>query len=245
MMSPLHWSFDYQTDLSGTSFLDAITYLLAQSQRADPQLKRQQFAVLPNHQAGTTKNSLMSACPLVYGQVQMQRIADGPSLNYDIQYYNDASGDDLHLRYQCTQDNIREVCGSWSITVSNKGSGLYKTFHADGALKNKNITLQVKDLHINNGQIPNDLPLICNWTLLDNFSALIKQHRSFNLLEDMEKIKSDCRIRAIGPWSFQGETYNGYTLQGCGIPETYYWLDQEQQVQLVSNAFSTFIRVGA
>ena len=238
MTKRLHWTVDYENDHQDRIFPETVLSLLQLGASAGKNLR---FAVIPNHGVRSSGASPLPDLPLVYGSATVHK-AD--AFSYEISYENEASGEALQLQYQCSDHPLRPLSGQWQINCSNKGPGAYRSFHARGQRDGDDIYLSFNNIRIRAAHLPSDHLLICNWTLLDNFPALIDNDTHFCVLDDLEKLKTQMRIRSIGNWGLDQQQLRGFALQGHGLCETYYWLNEQQQVVIMSNIFNTFIRMG-
>ena len=94
------------------------------------------------------------------------------------------------------------------------------------------------------GSVDPEEPLICNWTVLENLPALAELGRTFTVIDDLEKIKRNCRLKPMDVWECEGKSYSGYALWGIGVGHTYYWVDKNGKTAVMSNPFNTFVLGG-
>ena len=98
------------------------------------------------------------------------------------------------------------------------------------------------------------MPLTTNWTLFDVIPLLDAEKKGIGssveiaLLEDMEKLKSPVYIGLLesielGVAGDQGDTIQltGYYLYGTGVVPSYWWVDTNSNVVIVSTTFQTLV----
>jgi hypothetical protein len=175
----------------------------------------------------------------------------GGRLRYQVAYSNEASGEDLQLDYETTANPTRAVQSPWSVETANRAGDLYTSMQTGGALAEGEaevrIELCVNDrLTFTSGHVPPGESVCCNWSLFDCMGEIVENDiPGINLLEDLEKLKLNCRIKAIGHTTIELARkhlrLDGYAVYGPKEVPGYWWLDESGRVRVMSNVFNTFV----
>ena len=111
------------------------------------------------------------------------------------------------------------------------------------------VTLLVNGVEVRAGELDSTLPLTCWWALFDGLPAVAdggSEPEAFALLEDLEKVRVPCTIRALadGPLELAGHHLRGYCQHGSGMLPSYWWLDDRGTVCVVASMFHTLVLRG-
>jgi hypothetical protein len=248
MSERLHWTFDYsQFNGDGSEFeaelMRALEAVYADGIPAGPV---SEYIVLPNYWGGYCRGGQDSR--LAFGNVSIGRKPAGDTIDYRVDFYHDASGEKLKLQYRTDNSPLRQLRGSWRIDVSNDAPGAYNGFQAEGQLTDsREIRLAWGDTPLACERLPDDRPLLCNWTLFDVMPELAKlpANAEFALLEDLEKVKPRCRVGPLDSCRLSpAETdlaLEGFVVFGQAQTPFYFWLDARGNVAIASGVFNTFV----
>ncbi len=256
----LHWSFNHdsarQTPYFAEQFFTAIKPNIGASrvgESADRVIDY--YTVLPNFARGFkgSTGETKDGYDLKIGEVSINRNRDGADhWQYTVRSINTSSGEDLKLDYACRRDDYRTLVGDWKVKVENSAGDGYRQFACDGKLSSDGaVTLTVNGLDLEAGTVDLSKPLTCNWSLFDVIPALCSELKEsgdrtdLTLLEDLEKIRPQARIGFMEDYSLPvGEEsleLSGYYLYGEGTVPSYWWLDSNGKVVIVSSIFQTMI----
>jgi hypothetical protein len=212
---------------------------------------------MPNFWNGF-KNSDDAKKDLSIGKLDIGRSTDSSGdLFYSVKYFNIINGEFIDLNYICTNDKYRTLKKTWKVNIENNAPDIYSKFNCTGKLKKCNESIEI-NLQLNNGSnfnigiIPYSTPITCNWTLFDTIPALSEDIKTspdgeygFAILENLDKLKPSNHLKYIGKWvlSMDGSTLNleGYCLYGTGNVPSYWWLDENNYIVLMSTVFHTYI----
>lgn len=243
MASPLHWSFDYGHLRLQEHFVPELLETLRSGATA-PRPGIARYVVLPNHWGGFAWRGEGKSEKIAYGHAVISTTEAGEGAETEVEYYHDGSGETLHLRYRTDGTAIRQLLGRWEVEAKNDGSGTYSTFTCSGEIRDERVRLKVGGFTLDAGTLEPGEPLICSWTLLETIAALAEFGKSFTVIDDLEKVKRNCRLKPMEDWVWEGRSYSGYALQGMGVGHTYYWVDENGRTAVMSNPFNTFVLGG-
>ena len=263
-MSKLHWSVDYSYDSPLTAkktqryfrgeFAQILAGALSSSPVAsDAATKTHRYALLPNFWSGFKRE-----CPedpsLNIGHASIERKRDDEGVwRYTIEHENTSSGEELILNFSCDNLPARPLGDAWKIRTHNSADGSYSSLSLTGACNDqpdgdREITVTtVSGLDISAGTVNGDETLTCNWALFDILPSLSKRDSLDHLaiLEDLEILKNDCRIRPLEDWVFEiskdRHTFSGFCVFGTGFPPTYWWLTENGEVAVMATMLATYV----
>ncbi|MHC4250630.1 MAG: hypothetical protein ACYS9X_16000, partial [Planctomycetota bacterium] len=126
--------------------------------------------------------------------------------------------------------------------------GLYDSFSAEGRIVDaedgRHVALRVGSLDVPAGIADAGTPLICNWSLFDVVPRLGGK-LEFTMIDDLEKLKPRSRVRKLE--DHEQETpggvvaLRGFVVSGEGNVPSYWWVDTDGRVAIMSNTFTTFV----
>ena len=251
MLSPiypdLHWTVDFgshSTDGAFTSrFWDYLQPSLMEME-SKPE-STDHYTILPNFW-----NGYHSTFPQTgLGQATIHRqISDSSRRYYQIHSTNGTSGEELKPGFQARVDAEPQLLDGWQIEVTNHGDGIYAGFRAQGRLnshpKRQQVVLEMPTgLRLPVGEATT--PIICDWMLFDLIPTLTLQKGSWTMLEDLQRLRPNHRITRTEDWTFelngQRIILYGYSVFGTGTEVSYWWLNAEGKVLVISKTFSTYV----
>jgi hypothetical protein len=249
--TPLHWSIDHG-DHHGQnlSFSGELRAALESSRRpaggVDDAVRRR-YTVLPNYWNGYGGDCDV----LAFGELSLERTCIDAGYQYRTSYSNDASGESISLDYETTDGTARAIVGPWSMATTNRSGDLYDSSRTTGACverpEGRCVELRVNDrLTFQSGVVPEGQPLCCTTSLFDSLGEwTCEADMRLCLLEELTKIKCDCRISPIGETDIElsrsSVTLRGWATVGPSEPPCYWWLDEAGRVSIASNVFCTFV----
>lgn len=251
----LHWSFDYNHAAQKPDFAEELLTLLqgyeAESVRISDDVKdchtRHVYRILPNFWRGYIGGNRPENS-LGIGTVIIDRQKDRENIwHYSVQYKNSTSGEDLQLQFGCRDETFRCLSGSWKVCALNSGKDSYSAVEWDGSInEDYEIKLNINNTEIMVGKVNDSIPLTCNWTLFDVIPALsdsLKQHANIvdiSLLDDLEQLRPKCKLGFLD--STQSPILlEGYFLYGTGVLPSYWWVDENGNIVVVSSVFETLV----
>lgn len=249
---PLHWSFNYNHGAQKPQFANHLLKLLNENKinksiddNSEEPITyiKQVYEILPNYWKGYNRTS----DTLSIGNLVIERNYEkGQFWNYNVQYQNDTSGEDLRFNFHCRDDIYRTLLESWQVDVENHSGDGYSKLLMNGVLNSdEEIQLRINDIEIEAGTVENSLPLTCNWALYDVIPTIanFKIHSGFSteiaLLEDLEHLRPKCNLGYLDSIEHPFPL-DGYFLYGEGLLPSYWWVDTVQTV-LVSTVFETLV----
>ena len=70
-------------------------------------------------------------------------------------------------------------------------------------------------------------------------------HKNLSILDDLERLKTDCEVRPLDQWRFHGSAkywdLTAYTVFGKGLPPSHWWITGNGDVVVISTMLSTYI----
>ena len=246
MSVKLHWSFDY-TPSNGEEFVDELIATLEAAYGGGlPAGPAAEYTVLPNHWGGYARMAQRQR--LAFGSLSIRRTPGDNAVDYRVESCNMASGEALRLRFQTDTSPLRRLRGRWRIDARNDAPDPYNEFNAAGRVTDSGrIEVAAGGLTFVAEQLPDDRPLLCNWTLFDALPGLatLPGDAEFALLEDLEKLRPRCRVRPLGafglPVAGTDLELRGLTVFGEAQPPFHFWLDARDNVAIASSTFNTYV----
>ena len=250
---PLHWSFDHNYGAQRTDFADELCNALQEYQASLAnqdrnveigQHNRRVYQILPNTWRGYKGKSR----ELSIGTIVIERkYENGSSWNYEVQYQNTTSGEELTFNFCCRDEKYLPINNTWQVDVQNSSSDRYTKLSVNGKrTSDTEIQLRINDTEIAAGTVDNSLPLTCNWALFDVIPTIANYQETLNdkveiaILEDLEHLRPNCHLGYLE--SIQSPLQlDGYFLYGTGLLPSYWWVDANQNVVIVSAVFETFV----
>lgn len=167
----------------------------------------------------------------------------------------------MRLSFNCANEAVRPLIGDWQIAVQNSTGDRYRQFSCQGQMAQRadktQITLTINHVPLEIGTVDRSIPLTCNWSLFDIIPLMSKELKqtkkstSMTLLEDLEKIRQQTKLGFLEDWTLALNEVNGRTLQlsgyflyGQGLVPSYWWLDQQNRVVIVTSIFQTWVLRG-
>ncbi len=255
-MSTLHWSVDYSHQSTERDFHAELLRSLSPA-LASPALNRDakqrihRYSLLPNFWTGF-KGYPADDPDLAIGTASVERILDdNGAWQYHVWHANATSGEELELAFACDDLPGRPLRGPWQIRARNSSDGTYDSIDLTGELVLGETGVAValttqQGLSFSVGAIQPDTTLTCNWALFDILTAPGATNLGdLAILEDLEMLKPNCRIRPLESWCFEidGEahTLSGYCVFGEGFPPSYWWLTETGDVAVMSTMLMTYV----
>lgn len=247
---PLHWSFDHDYGAQRTDFVQSLLKALNQYQAVlggnaeTKQNDKRVYQILPNTWRGYKgRNDELSI-----GKVVVERKCSNNSIwNYNVQYQNTTSGEDIRFTFSCRDECSLPLHDGWKVDVLNTSGDMYSELYLIGHLSSEDaIQLALNRTEIETVTIDESLPLTCNWALLDAIPQIAKNRETFDskhsiaILEDLEHLRPICHIGFLD--SIQTPMpLKGYYLYGNGLLPSYWWIDSNDTVVIVSGVFETLV----
>ncbi len=251
----LHWSIDYDTGGQGPHFGNALRAALgcwAPGTAGEAAVRR--YDLLPNYAAGWGRARLEGGGELRIGSAEIVRSADpGGGAHYRVTHDNATSGEQVVLDFRTTGDPLPRLTGAWSVTAVNGAGDGHRGIEVAGATGmdagRRVVSLMVNGVELRAGELDPTLPLTCWWALFDGLPAFAdggSEPEAFALLEDLEKVRVPCTVRALadGPLELAGHHLRGYCQHGTGMLPSYWWLDHRGTVCVVASMFHTLVLRG-
>ena len=248
----LHWSIDYDTGGQRPHFGNALRDALgswAPGTAGDDAVRR--YDLLPNYNSGWRHARLDGGGALRIGGAEIVRRRDAAGgAHYRVTHDNATSGEQVVLDFRTTGDPLPRLTGAWSVTATNAagdGHGGIEVAGSTGMEAGRRVvSLLVNGVELRAGELDPTLPLTCWWALFDWLPAIMDgevETQAFALLEDLEKVRVPCTIRALadGPLDLAGHRLHGYCQHGAGMLPSYWWLDERGTVCVVASMFHTLV----
>ncbi len=250
----LHWSFDYNHGAQNPKFAQELIKLLYgydTKSTTHPDVEgchtKHVYQILPNFWRGYRRGAAQQDT-LSIGTAIIERQKGIDSVwNYNVRYQNTTSGEDLNFQFCCDDEIYRSLHGSWHVDARNSCNDIYSRLKWDGHLSSATeIRLRINGTEISAGTVDNSLPLTCNWALFDVIPALAEKIKELGnnvdiaLLDDLEQFRPKNRLGFLD--STQSPiSLDGFYLYGTGILPSYWWIDAEGNIALVSSVFETLV----
>lgn len=253
---PLHWSFDYNHGAQSPEFAQELITLLhgydtkSTTHHTDAEEDhsiKHVYQILPNFWRGYQgRNAQEDTLSIGTAVIERQKSNDD-IWNYNARYQNTTSGENLRLEFRCQDESYRPLHGSWRVDARNSCSDTYSRLKWNGHLSsNAEICLRLNGSEITAGTVDNSLPLTCNWALFDVIPALAEKMKESGddvdiaLLDDLEQFRPKNRLGFLD--STQSPiSLDGYYLYGTGVLPSYWWVDANGNIVIVSSVFETLV----
>ena len=248
----LHWSIDYDTGGQRPHFGNALCDALgswAPGTAGDAAVRR--YDLLPNYACGWRHPPGDGGGAASIGSAEIVRRADAAGgARYRVTHDNATSGEQVVLDFRTTGDPLPRLTGSWSVTAINVAGDGHRGIEVAGSTGmeagGRVVSLRVNGVELRAGKLDPTLPLTCWWALFDWLPAIVDGEvvpQAFALLEDLEKVRVPCTIRALagGPLDLAGHRLHGYCQHGSGMLPSYWWLDERGTVCVVASMFHTLV----
>ena len=248
----LHWSIDYDTAGQGPHFGNALRAALGSwppGAAGDGVVRR--YDLLPNYAAGWRHVRLAGGGALRIGGAEIiRRPEPAAGAHYRVRHDNATSGEQVTLDFHTTADPLPRLTGSWRVTAANAAGDGHRGVEVAGSAAEHGgrrvVSLAVNGVELRAGELDATLPLTCWWALFDGLPAIVgggAEPEPFALLEDLEKVRTPCTVRALGdgPPELAGHRLRGYCQHGAGMLPSYWWLDECGAVCVVASMFHTMV----
>ena len=248
----LHWSFDQSHSRTQPGFGAELRATLRDYYRQSKPapVESTAYRVLPNFWSGYQPTPVAD---LAIGSVEVARAAAPAAggTDYRVTARNTTSGEHATYRFRAAADRWRSLTGDWRIEVRNDAGDAYRRFTATGtaaeaaAGAGRPILLHVHGAELPVGAWSGARPLTTPWALLD---VLPELHGSCELalLEELDRLREPVRVAALGTWQWPPAdadlgSFTGWCVHGPGLLPTYYWVDGNGAVAVVSGLFQTWV----
>ncbi|MCG9127934.1 hypothetical protein JT359_10085 [Candidatus Poribacteria bacterium] len=254
-MNSIHWSFDYNTGTNKPDYQNELFEIIKNYQIHLPLVEmdthatkytKHVYKILPNYWRGYSGNS-KSTTKLSIGTVSIERMKNKDYWDYEVNYTNDTSGEDIHLKFSCENTKYRPLLNTWQGSVRNSCQDAYSHIEFGGKILDENeVRICINDIDISLIIPDKTVPITCNWTLFDVIPLLSNQivtneeNVEIVLLEDLEQIRANNKIGYLN--SIQSPiSLDGFFLHGIGLLPSYWWIDKMKTTVIVSNFFESYI----
>lgn len=251
----IHWSFDYNTGTNKPDYAIELINLiegyeipssLVNNDTEQISYKKHIYQILPNYWRGYAGSSNPDT-KLIIGTVSIERRKKNNIWNYEVNYKNETSGEDIFLQFYCENTWCRILLNEWQGKVRNSCQDEYSELNFVGKIISEDeMRICLNDIDITLAIPDKTLPLTCNWTLFDVIPLLSDQiidneeTIEIVLLDDLEQIRPNNKIGFLN--SFQSPKHlDGFYLYGKGLLPSYWWIDKKKNTVIVSNIFETYI----
>lgn len=250
-MPRLHWSYDYNIGTQKPDFLREFLGILRQHQGGDSRTAT--YAILPNFWRGYHAHG---DAELQIGLITLQRNqGDLGHWRYAVRVVNSTSGEAAEYQFTTRDDAMRSLVGTWSLSTSAAGSGSYGTLHCTGEITddgNRNTVALHYDKLVLEDTVDSAIPVTCNWALFDVIPQLARQSDTtatiVTLVEDLTRLRRETHIQFLETWMQASGVEDepplelrGYVVHGTGLPPSYWWLNENDQIVIVSTIFQTWV----
>ena len=212
------------------------------------------YDLLPNYAAGWRQPRLDRGGALRIGSAEIVRSSDSSGgAHYRVTHDNATSGEQVTLDFRTTGDPLPRLTGAWSVTANNAAGDGHRGIEVAGSTDldagRRVVSLLVNGVELRAGELKPTLPLTCWWALFDGLPSIAggaAEVEPFAVLEDLEKLRVPCTIRALaeGPLELAGHRLRGYCQHGAGMLPSYWWLDDRGKVCVVASMFHTLVLRG-
>ena len=251
----LHWSIDHDTGLQRPHFGTALRAVLeswAPGTAPDGAVRR--YDLLPNYAAGWHQAWLDGGGELRIGSAEIVRSPESSGgAHYRVTHDNATSGEQVTLDFRTTGDPLPRLTGAWSVKTANSAGDAYRGIEIAGSADvdggRRVVSLTVNGVELRVGELDPALPLTSWWAMFDALPSVMagsSESGPFAVLEDLEKLRAPCTIRALadGPIEVAGHRLRGYCQHGAGMLPSYWWLDERGTACVVSSLFHTMVLRG-
>ncbi len=250
----LHWSFDYNHGAQNPEFAQELIKLLHgydTKSTTYPDVEgchtKHVYQILPNFWRGY-KGRVAQQDTFRIGTAIIEREKGSNGVwNYNVRYQNTTSGEDLRFEFRCQDECYRPLRDSWHVDARNSGSDIYSRLKWDGHLTSEaEIRLCFNGTEFSAGTVNNSLPLTCNWALFDIIPTLAEKMKESGddvdiaLLDDLEQFRPKNRLGFLDATQFP-ISLDGYYLYGTGVLPSYWWVDANGNIVIVSSVFETLV----
>lgn len=251
--NPLHWSFDYNYGAQNPQFTQELIRILRGYDPAISALGTQKaqavthvYDILPNYWRGYSRAGVKEELSIGTAIVERSKNDDN-HWSYSVQYENTTSGENLEIKFRCSDEDYRPLTGNWSVDARNSGDDTYSRLSYEGYLAlDSEIRLRINDTEISAGTVDTSVKLTCNWALFDVVPALAQTIRALGdgidiaVLEDLEQLRPKSRIGFLESIQIP-LPLDGYYLYGTGLLPSYWWLDAHGNIAIASTFFETLV----
>ncbi len=246
-----HWSFDYNYGAQNPQFAQELNGTLrayyAETAAWDTRTEQtltHVYNILPNYWRGYGGGANEE---LSIGTAVIERHKDNDFWNYSVQYENTTSGENLRMRFRCSDKHYRCLTDSWRVEARNSGDDTYSELTCEGYLvEDSEVRFRINGTEILAGTVDVSAKLTCNWALFDVIPALAQTIQAsdngvgLTLLEDLEQLRPKSRLGFLE--SIQTPfRLDGYYLYGAGLLPSYWWLDADGDIAIASTFFETLV----
>lgn len=247
----LHWSFDQNHSQTQPGFGAELRATLRQYYRrpAAP-AGAAAYRVLPNFWSGYQPRPVAD---LAIGGVEVVRTAaaGAEGTDYRVTATNGTSGEHATYTFRAAADRWRSLTGEWRIEVRNDAGDSYRRYAATGAVSGaegdgeRPIVLGLDGTEVPVGAWSGRRPLTTPWALLDVLPVL-EEGCELALLEELDRLREPVRVVPVGSWQWPPDdadlgNFTGWCVHGPGLLPTYYWVDRNGAVAVVSGLFQTWV----
>ena len=249
----LHWSFDYNYGAQNPQFAQELIGTLrgynpktGAHRTQTAQTITHVYNVLPNYWRGYDRRENTET--LSIGTATIERRKDDNNLwHYSVKYENTTSGENLQMRFCCSDENYRPLMDNWNVDARNSADDEYTRLTCDGYLtSDSEVRLCMNGTEIAAGTVDTSVRLTCNWALFDVIPMLTDTIQASNdgidiaVLEDLEQLRPKSRLGFLA--SIQTPIpLDGYYLHGVGLLPSYWWLDAQGNIAIASTFFETLV----
>ena len=248
----LHWSFDQNHSQTQPGFGAELRATLRDYYRGSAASPAgvTAYRVLPNFWSGYQPRPVAG---LAIGSVEMVRtpVPDVGGTEYRVTARNSTSGEHSSYTFRTAADRWRSLTGEWRIEIRNDAGDDYRRFAAVGAVSEtgsdgqRPIMLGVDGTEVPVGAWSGGRPLTTPWALLDVLPEL-EEGCELALLEELDRLREPVRVVPVGTWRWPPAdsdlgSFTGWCVHGPGLLPTYYWVDDNGAVAVVSGLFQTWV----
>ena len=249
----LHWSFDYNYGAQNPQFAQELIGTLrgynpetgARCTQTSQTITHV-YNVLPNYWRGYNRGGNTET--LSIGTATIERSKDDKNLwHYSIKYENTTSGENLQMRFCCSDENYRPLRDKWNVDARNSADDVYARLSSDGYLtSDSEVRLRINGTEIAAGTVAPSVKLTCNWALFDVIPMLTDTIQASSdgidiaVLEDLEQLRPKSRLGFL-PSIQTPIPLDGYYLYGVGLLPSYWWLDAHGNIAIASTFFETLV----
>ena len=248
----LHWSFDQDHTQTQPGFgAELCATLREYYRRPTPAAAgHTAYRVLPNFWSGYQSRPVAD---LAIGRVEVVRTGagGGSGTDYLVTSRNRTSGEHATYSFRAAADRWRSLAGQWRIEIRNDAGDAYRRYVATGAVSRSEgdgarpILLRVGDADLPAGAWSGLRPLTTPWALLDVLPEL-QEGCELALLEELDRLREPVRAVPVGSWRWLPAdadlgSFTGWCVHGPGLLPTYYWVDGNGTVAVVSGLFQTWV----
>ncbi|MDE0228044.1 MAG: hypothetical protein OXJ62_04230 [Spirochaetaceae bacterium] len=248
----MHWSIDHDTGFQRPYFGNALRAVLeswAPGTAHDGAVRR--YELLPNYAAGWHQGWLDGGGELRIGGAEIARGPDSSGgAHYRVSHDNATSGERVALDFHTTGDPLPRLTGAWSVTTTNSAGDGYRGIEVAGSTAvdsgRRVVSLSINGIELRTGELDAAVPLTSWWALFDGLPSIVagaEEGEPFAVLEDLEKVRTPCTVRALadGPIEVAGHRLRGYCQHGAGMLPSYWWLDEGSTVCVVTSTLHTMV----